>query len=364
MSNSANVMAVTGIGMVTPVGLNAVASCAAVRAGLVRFNELADCPLRDQDGKARVDAEGNPLVVVTSSVQGLDAPESDTDRLQVLLSAALDDLFTQIDTRVDGQHTAAVLALPSGQPAPISDRSFEQLISKASGQGATFGKTAVYAGDNAGLIEGLAELWPDLSRGTYRRAIVAGVDSLVGTTTLNALYDQGRLKTRNRPVGLIPAEASCVLVLETLNEAQQRGAEVLATVEGPAIAHDPAADDTAGVCEGVGLSHALRQTLEQVGTREAPRELLIADINGEPYRSEELAYAQVRVLSDDRTDWPLWHPADSLGATGAASASIAIAVATRAFCRGYAPADAAMITASSPGSLRGSVYVRAFASGK
>lgn len=59
-----------------------------------------------------------------------------------------------------------------------------------------------------------------------------------------------------------------------------------------------------------------------------------------------------------KTPFRLWHPADSIGDTGAASAAISIAAGARALARGYARTDDALVFASSEAGLRGTVFLR------
>src|SRR5689334_21292668 len=76
---------ITAIGMVTPAGLSAHASCAAIRAGLARFAELADITLPGDDGVDR------PLV--GSAVHGVTDGTRGLGRITPLCAGAIRDLL-------------------------------------------------------------------------------------------------------------------------------------------------------------------------------------------------------------------------------------------------------------------------------
>jgi 3-oxoacyl-[acyl-carrier-protein] synthase-1 len=60
-----------------------------------------------------------------------------------------------------------------------------------------------------------------------------------------------------------------------------------------------------------------------------------------------------------KVDVPLWLPAASFGDTGAATGAVATCMAARAFERGYAPGDAALIGLSSESGERGAFGIAA-----
>jgi 3-oxoacyl-[acyl-carrier-protein] synthase-1 len=165
----------------------------------------------------------------------------------------------------------------------------------------------------------------------------------------------------------MPGEAAAFFVVETLASAEARGAAIPATIEAAATAIEPVtvdADDVGGVCDASGLTSAARRVLAALPDGGERIGLVAGDLNGEPYRSEEYAYLVARALAGVKTPFRLWHPADAIGDTGAASAALSIAVAARALHRGYARTDDALVFASSDGGLRGTVVLRRHTSSK
>jgi 3-oxoacyl-[acyl-carrier-protein] synthase-1 len=160
-------------------------------------------------------------------------------------------------------------------------------------------------------------------------------------------------------VGFLPGEGAAFLLIEPPLEARARGARVLCSIEAPATAIEPVTAREGAPCDGTGLGAAIEATLSALGDRGAETGLLLTDLNGEPYRAEELGYAVVRALRHVKAPFRVWHAADCIGDTGAASSAIAACTGARALCRGYARTGHALVCASSDSGLRGSVYLRA-----
>jgi 3-oxoacyl-[acyl-carrier-protein] synthase-1 len=87
----------------------------------------------------------------------------------------------------------------------------------------------------------------------------------------------------------------------------------------------------------------------------------ITDQNGETFRAYEWADFVLRVR--DRfpavMEAPLLYPAVAFGDTGAASGALGLALAVRAFARGYAPARTAVVFSASYEGLRSGIRVEA-----
>ncbi len=330
--------AIVALGMVTPLGHGADASAAALRAGLTRFAELPEIEI---EGAPIV---GAPIRSLTDGLVGL-------ERFASLAAAALRDLLDRasLDERALAS-TRLYLALPNDGLAPVAARIADQC-----GVSALAKRSQVFPAGHAGAIAALAQAMKDLARGG--RAIVGGVDSLLDPATVTAYHQRGRLKHGDRPTGLMPGEAAAFFLIEPLPQA--KAPSILATIEAPATATERVTIDGEGVCDASGLTEACRRTLGALSDGGKSLGLLVADLNGEAYRSEEYAYLIARALCDVvETPYRLWHPADSIGDTGAASAAISICAAARALQRGYARTSDVLVLASSEGGLRGTAILR------
>lgn len=346
---------ITGIGMVTPAGASAHAACAAIRAGITRFAELDPGP-RGGDAGALEPVVGSVIQGVTEGTRGL-------GRFTRLAADALRDLMGNAGLLADDLATAGFyLALPPPDRPPEDPRLARDLGARIERfcriKGAA-ARTRVFAGGHAAVIEAMRAALADLRDGTFTAAVVGGVDSLVEPETVRFFLAQGRLKTPDGRVGFLPGEGAAFLLIEAPAAARARGAGVLCSIEAPSLAIEPVTVTARGPCDGSGLSAAIDATLSRLGDQGAETGLLLTDLNGEPYRAEELGYAVVRALRHVKAPFRLWHAADCIGDTGAASGAIAACTGARALHRGYARTNHALLCASSDGGLRGAVYLRA-----
>lgn len=355
---SAQDLQITGIGAVTPVGLSAEATCAALRAGLPRMIAFEgwddDGPAPDPDliagrvalewlrGTAVAEWPGHerwnlklpqPQLLIEPAderLAALAAPAAEEALAQAGRPAGRVGLYLGLDDADSGKALAASLADSLGL-------SFE-----------------VVRGDRSGRAAGLAALHRaarHLREDRVDVALVGAVDSRLRRKALAAMKEEGRLRGPKNPAGVIPGEAAAFVVL------QPEGAgRALATLDGTGVAEEA----TAGTDEGnraEGLSLALRKAREAAPKLES-RPLVVCDLNGERYRTLEWGLVNVRVMGDVRSipggpaSSDLWHPADCIGDTGAASGGVCLVWAVTAMRKRYARANRALVWGASDGPLR------------
>jgi 3-oxoacyl-[acyl-carrier-protein] synthase-1 len=180
------------------------------------------------------------------------------------------------------------------------------------------------------------------------------VDSLLRPEVLVRLDGAGRIKSAASRDGFLPGEGAACVVLETAASARERAARVIARLASAARAEEPTAG-TDQACRGEGLARAVRDALG--GSKQAEGWLVICDLNGERYRSHEWALVNSR-LSHASGGFPeLWHPADCIGETGAASGALSAVWAATALDRGYAPRRRALLWGASDGPARAAAVV-------
>lgn len=363
--------AITAIGMVTPAGHGAEASCAALRAGLTRFAELPSVTLPDDDGK--------PAPVIGASVTGITCGTRGLGRFTRLAADALRDLEhaarrasagstvtgASAGSTVSGASAALAgaslyLALPEPDRAPDGDRIAREIGARLERFTAIRGLAArarVFPRGGSGFVEALAMALADLARGEASLAVVGGVDALVEPETVLRLDAERRLKGPGCRVGLIPGEGAGFVLLEPRARAEARGARALAMVEAASTAIEPVTLASGAPCDGAGLFAAMQPALARAPAAGEEAILLLTDLNGEPYRSEELGYALTRARRVSSRPFRVTHIADTIGETGAASPAISLGAGARALARGYARAKEAILLASSAGGLRGAAYL-------
>src|SRR5262249_36695421 len=115
-----------------------------------------------------------------------------------------------------------------------------------------------------------------------------------------------------------------------------------ARVVGLGFGHEPSGVLSEEPLLGRGLADAGRQALAEAGWGFHELEFRLADLTGESYGFREHALAHARLMRVVRLeDHPLWHPAESIGDTGAAAGVVLLVLAAVAFAKGYAPGDRA-----------------------
>lgn len=351
-------LAITGLGMVSTVGHDVVSACAALRAGMTRPAPL-DFQVASSDDLAVEAVTGHPLTGVTEGFSGLG--------LHVhLASLALRDLLDYGRLDATDAHFWRDTALWVGTSPPrvteeedgealqrlLDARLCAELVRRV-GLAIPSNHQRLMPRGHTSVLSAVAEAAEALAHGRIRRALVLGVDSLVGEDELQWLAFHRKLKTPERPVGLMPGEAAAALLLESETEARRRQAVpagLLTAVE--VLEHPGAARDEP---LGLPLARVIEATVSQ-----APRlHAIYGDLNGEEWRARHWGTALVRLsqrpsFQGARRSWP----ATSLGDTGAASGAILLALACRTFLRNPASGDTALVWSQADSGAVASALVR------
>jgi 3-oxoacyl-[acyl-carrier-protein] synthase I len=341
---------VTGLGLVSSVGLSLEQSCASVRAKIARFRdgEVGYCTAGPPSW------EDEPLVV--AAVPGIEAGE---DRIGTLIRSSVQDLLRT--TRMTRQEFAAadlyVSLPPASRPATRrsdSPESLADLLGRALAPGA--GPTIVDSGHSGALLALQAAL-AAIQSGRSSSCLVVAADSCFDEKTLTWLDAARRLKSPSNSAGFIPGEAGSAIRLEPPASAQRRQAPVLAVIEAVATAREANSLLSGEVCTGDGLAAAIRSAIAAApGAEEI--DWAACDLNGETYRAAEWGYCQTRLGPILRGVRRVWHPADCLGDVGAATGAVLVSLVTQAFAKGYAPSGRCLLWTSSDDGARAAVVLR------
>lgn len=367
-------LAITGIGMVSPLGLDAATSCAAARAGLIRAAPLDSFKVYSKGAWGNVGIVGHALQEFAGGFEGF-------GKLVRLGGAALNDLLrgAQFQTQ-DWSRTALCVALPSGylQSQRERDPQFSMdeedsvqtfLQTLAEGLPARICEVASLAipaaqralifEDQAGFARGLLHAWQLISTGQVDRCILGGVDACTDGRHLAAAHHFNAVKTEDQPCGFQPGEAAGFLMLEPVSAALAQGVPIAGEIAAAAIDHDTVGRCDRGPPLGVGLAEAIDHCLAIAPEGTGAAGWIIADLNGDAFRGNDWGYALVRLMAAHPClgSCPLVIPAESFGETGAAQGAIASCMAVRAFARGYAPAPRALVWLASYGGDRGAFVI-------
>ncbi len=343
-------VAILGEGCVSPVGLSAPATCAALRAGIARmlaFEGWDDASLSTMEfacGRTPLEwlrGEGE------MEWPGHEAWDLKPPRPQVLVTP--------------GDARLVELALPAASEAWADADAPEGRVGLYLGLGeedparelrVTF---EIERADKLGRAAGLAALHRaarHLEDGRIDVALVGGVDSRLRLAAILAMQEAGTLREEDNPAGVVPGEAAAFLVLVRAADGRRARGLLL----GSAVAEEPTTR-TEEANRGEGLTAAVRGARKAAG-RLAARPLVVNDLNGDRYRALEWGLANTRALGDVPVEpggWSaadMWHPADCTGDTGAASGVLDAIWALAALRKGYARAGRALVWGASDGALR------------
>ena len=337
MTNSPRLV-ITGLGMMSAVGMSAVGSCAALRAGIKRFHQLETFAARAPH------EEGEPEPVVGAPVLGERGP----DWALHLLVPAIQDLVQS--ARLSRQALAQArlcIYLPDPRLSPFYEALYSTLLKQLAERTGTplAPSSTVGPGCHTGMLQALQSALEGLGARRWETCIVAGVDSLLLSERLALLDRDRRLKSRRNQDGFIPGECATAMLLERREDALRRGVSPLAGLEAAATALESRPIGSGRPSTGGALSEVIQRVCP--GGVPPGGGWAVCDLNGESYRAREWGLVRARLTPKLHGLQRVWHPADCIGDVGASTGGVLVAAAVRAFVRGYAPAGRAVIWAGS-----------------
>jgi 3-oxoacyl-[acyl-carrier-protein] synthase I len=320
---------VSCISLVSPVGYNAAATCAALRAGIDAFEEL-DYP----------DSNGMPLK--GARIDAIAPAKRGRDRLVALAQLVIELIAADAAAALPWSQMPIILCTRQREVPGARLNGILSGLRLPDGSMLAQRRTAHIGASQPSAFVALRQAQQMLAEGQEPACLVLALDSLIDPRTLAWLDGHMRLKTSSVTDGLLPGEAACLAVVSrkpmTPHFLVVRGLG-LGTETATAVNEEPFRAD--------GLTAALRNALSDGRTEMHEIAFRLSDVAGESYAFEELVLAQLRNMRKTRPEQPLWHAADCIGDTGAAAGLIQFAWAEQAFHRGYAPGDLAALHGSS-----------------
>ena len=343
---------IVGVGMSTPLGLDARQSALMIRARKLSPDKTA---YRDRRGFRIGDARAKRLddaCVGRARKIELAAPAL-REAVQNLVGASGPlPLFISLPPRRSeaeeplGPSFLEELAGRAGVPIAL-DRSDLIPIGHA-GFAVALGRALAYV---AAPPPEPARPRPQGEREPRPFAIVGGVDSYHDPAVLAALDEERRLQGEGVWDGFIPSEAAAFLVVGP-SGAGPAYARVVAVAT--AMERDDSAEEPP-------IGEAVTELVRSVtATMRAPIPWALPDVNGENHRIKEWTFARIRNrdrFDDDRTVETRLY--DELGDVGSASGAVHAAYVCQAFRMGFAPGPQALITVVSDSLERGAFALEA-----
>lgn len=321
---------IAAAGMVTCVGLDAAASCAAMRA---RLDGFAETRFLGTEG-AWLIGGGVPLPRNWIGMK----------RQAHLAAGALTDLERQRPGSLAATPLLLCLAEADRPGRPVNDpEAFLQQLAQILGS-ATLPRPQVIA---HGRPSGFVAL--DLARRMIAEGapavIILGVDSYLTAQSVSHYLNQSRLLCPGNANGFIPGEAAAAI----LCTAEPGPIRMTGLGLAREVAHIYNAADAGGAdlpLRGDGMTRAYDLAMTEASVDLAHVEYRISDLIGEQYFFKQAALASLRLERGRIPFQDLWSPAESLGNIGAAVVPVMAAQLMMAERRGYAPGSPALMEGS------------------
>lgn len=340
--------------MVTPVGLSARQTAAAVRTGIGRLEESY---VTDRYGEMMVMGlvDAGELPPLNEDLADPDDPARElSPRQERLARLATSALLEAITCHGDAQARPALpllLALPEAHPetrqavgaemleilATQTERPFDPELSRTYALGR--------AGGFAALDDAL-ELLAARDRRLDRRqpvplVLVGGVDSYLDLGLLYALDGEGRLRTGEVADGFVPGEGAAFVLLGPPGSAARTGRQAIARIIGVGRACEAGHIYSTEPNRGDGLAAAFCALFARAGGGGPSRNVarVYAGLNGESFWAKEWGVAQIRCAGHLRERLRVRHPADCMGDAGAALGLVMLGLAAMDLSRGRIDGD-------------------------
>lgn len=339
-------LAITATGMVTAVGFNAPASCAAMRAGI---SGVKQANLWDAESGEYLTAAKVPLPQWW---------EGYGKHAELVAPAIHECLAAAAPRRLDEIPLLLVVA-PSSRHCRIPELDTELLGDIAYKLEARLHPDSrIIPQGPVGGVVALQEASRLLSTRRARCCIIAGVDSFLQQKVIEAYLEKRRVLTPLNSNGFIPGEAGTAILVVPAGSSPNDELQIL----GASITKEHATITAEEPLRAEGLTQAIGEAMEaaQVTLRDVAYR--ITDLNGEHYKFKEATVASMRF--ERKTEKPrerlfdIWHPIEYIGEIGAAITPCLISIALSASQKGYALGDTALLHVGNDDGERAALVTR------
>lgn len=319
-----------GIGLVSPVGLSAGLTEAAVRAEVNRFKSGEE-----------LNRQHEPMIL--SRIADDDLPPFSPDFVEIPDLTPRKERMIKLGGMAlhrcfEGASRAGPIPLLIGVPEalPVDDRGdplrpapvgklFPGELARQAGVTLDLARSCVFPSGRAAGILALKEALTRLSSGEFASVVVGGVDSYIDIDVLLLLDQEDRVQAEGIMDGFIPGEGAAFLWLAPPGGAARLGREVIARVDGAFVADEPGHRYSKKVpYRGEGLDAAFRGVFDAAPGAQV--RTVYAGFTGESLNAKEWGVAYLRHKRQFAEDMEVEHPADCFGDTGAALGPMMVAL--------------------------------------
>ncbi len=338
---------ITGMAMATPLGLNAVQTCASVRAGIVRFKEF-------YAGSHVTTMATVPDECLPKFVQKVDDNSLTQQEQRLIQLAAL--ACTEISEIIIRQRMPLILGLPQDNGTkPLNSDKILKYIMQMGLNIEPAQISAITKGRASGLIA-VHSACKLLESGKADIVLAGGCDSYNDTDILDFLDSESRLKSEIHLDSFIPGEGVGFLLLTTESKAKREKLNILGRIKSTAIGFEKGHLYSEIPYKGEGLFQTFQSLLKNAATPIKCIKTIYSSMNGENHWAKELNVSYIRFQSVFAEDLVVEHPADCYGDIGAASGPVMMGLAINALQKGYQKGPI-LIYASSDQGDRGAVIL-------
>jgi 3-oxoacyl-[acyl-carrier-protein] synthase-1 len=334
-------LAITAAGMVTSVGFNWAATCAAIRGGL-RSVEASN--LWDSSAGAPLPAGRVILPQWWTGVEKL---------ADLVAPAILECLEAARPVPPDEIPLLIGIAPPD---RPLNQGHAERKLLNDVAQRLELvphAASGVIARDHVAGAHGLRAAAQLMARHHVPYVIVAAVDSLLDEGLVAHYISQQRVLTAQVSNGFYVGEAGSAVLVSSI-PSQSDGLHVL----GIGVSREAATIESDEPCRAEGLTKAVADALNEAQLTIHDVQYRISDLNGEHYKFKEMALTMMRFERKPRPQrFELWHPIEFIGDVGAAISPLALGLALDAGRRGYANGPNALCTFGNDNGERAAIVV-------
>ncbi|MER8367647.1 3-oxoacyl-ACP synthase [Mesorhizobium sp. M0306] len=326
-------------GMVTAVGLNTAAACAAMRGKIDGFQET---DFIVPGGEWLVGAP----VPLPRKWHG-------EKRLAHLAAAAICEALDAVP-QARGQTALLLCTAEEDRPARplVNDADLLKQIARIAELELVASSRIVAHGRPSGHVA-LDHARKLIESQSARYVMIVGVDSFLSSRGVAHYLKQKRLLISGNSNGFIPGEAAAAFLCGAGGGSFHLRGVGLAREEGSIL------NSRDIPLRGDGMTQAYSTALAQAGIGMNQIGYRIADLIGEQYWFSQSTLASVRLLRGDHGFQDIWSPNECLGNVGAAAVPLMVGMAWTAARKGYAAGNPVLIESSSDSGVCGAAIFAA-----
>jgi len=357
ISNNDNRVVVTGIGCLSPLGLDMATTWEGLIAGKSGIDYITLCDPEPLETKFAGEVKGfEPTdyinrkearrmdrfaqLSVAASLQavehsGIQINSTNQDNIAIIVGSGIGGLTTLFEQTKVLLEQGPDRVSPFLAPMMISDMAAAQVSIILGVKGLNLCTTSACSSSS----DAIGVAYELIKRGDTQAAIAGGSEAIInpiGITAFNALR---AISTRNdepqlasRPFdaerdGFVISEGACLLILESLTHAQERGANILAEIKAYGATAD-AFHVTQPAEDGEGAAKAMQLALDRAGLAPSEIDYINAHGTSTPLNDKTETLAIKTVFGDHAYRLPISSTKSMLGhligAAGAAEAAACI----------------------------------------